>query len=297
MGLSFLKLHTAIILAGFTSIFGKLILLAEGPLVWWRLQITSLLLVAYLYFRKELPRVSLRETLVLCGIGALLAIHWLLFYGSIKYANVSICVVCFASIGFFTAVFEPLSHKRLPSLRELGFSLLTILGIALIFHFDTQFRTGIILGILSAAVGCVFTLCTKEVGGRHPSRTILFFQMTGGFAFLTLFAPLYLGFFPGMNLVPSPMDFVYLLLLSSICTIGLFILEIQSLQEISAFTVNLSFNLEPVYSIALAMVLFNEARELGTPFFVGLGLIAASVVLQTLVTLRQTKGLRDRAGR
>jgi len=296
MGLSFLKLHTSIILAGFTGIFGKLILLAEGPLVWWRLLLTCLLLVTYLSFKKELPRVRLREALVLCGIGALLAIHWMLFYGSIKYANVSICVVCFASIGFFTAVFEPLTHKRLPSLRELSFSLLTILGIALIFHFDTQFRTGIILGVLSAAVGCAFTLCTKEVGGRYSSSTILFFQMIGGFVFLTLFAPLYLSFFPGMNLTPGLMDFVYLLILSSVCTIGLFILEIQSLQEISAFTVNLSFNLEPVYSIALAMLLFNEAQELGASFFVGLGLIAASVVLQTLVTLRQTKGIRGRSG-
>lgn len=294
MGVSFLKLHMAVILAGFTGVFGKLVLLAEGPLVWWRMMLTFFLFAVYLAYRRELPRVDFRSLMALCGVGALLALHWLLFYGSIKHANVSIAVVCFASIGFFTAVFEPLSNERLPSLRELGFSLLSIAGIVLIFHFDTQFRVGIVLGVLCAAMGAVFTLAVKQVGKRFDSRTILLFQMLGGWLFLTLVAPAYLALFPGTVLIPSAMDFFYLFLLSSFCGIGLFILHIQSLQAVSAFTVNLTFNLEPVYSIALAMLFLGEAAELGPPFFAGLGLIGVSVLLQTLYTLHQTRGIRAR---
>lgn len=292
MGNPFVKLHLAILIAGFTGILGKLIQLPEGPLVWWRMLLTSVLFTAYLSLRKRMPRVGFRDALGLCGVGALIAVHWLFFYGSIKYANVSIAVVCFALTGFFTAVFEPLMKKRLPSVRELFFSLITVLGIALIFHFDTRFRTGIILGVLAAAFAALFTLGVKRAGKSHGAETILLFQMVGGFGFLSLTAPAYLAFFPGAALMPDRMDFAYLLILSSICTIGLFLLEIQALREISAFTVNLSFNLEPIYSILLAMILFGEAAELGLSFFMGLGLICVSVVLQTLHTMRQAAGLR-----
>ena len=292
MGNPFVKLHLAILIAGFTGILGKLIQLPEGPLVWWRMLLTSVLFAVYLSLRKQLPRVGFRDACGLCGVGALVAVHWLFFYGSIKYANVSIAVVCFALTGFFTAVFEPLFKKRLPSIRELFFSLITVLGIALIFHFDTQFRTGITLGVFAAAFAALFTLGVKRAGKSHGASTILLFQMIGGFGFLTLVAPVYLAFFPGIALVPGPMDFVYLLVLSSVCTVGLFLLQIQALREISAFTVNLSFNLEPIYSILLAMVIFGEANELGLPFFTGLGLICVSVVLQSLYTMRQTAGVR-----
>ncbi|MDL2210787.1 DMT family transporter [Desulfovibrio sp. OttesenSCG-928-O18] len=294
MGNPFVKLHLAIFIAGFTGIFGKLILLPEGPLVWWRMLFTSVLFTAYLALKKQLPRIPLREALKICGVGALIAIHWIFFYGSIKYANVSIGVVCFATIGFFTALFEPLLRKKAPSLRELCFSIITVFGVALIFHFDTRYRTGIVFGVLSAALGALFTIATRRVGARHKSGTMLLFQMTGGFAFLSLVSPLYLAFSPGITLVPSSMDLVYLLLLSSVCTIGLFLLEIQALQELPAFTVNLSFNLEPVYSIILAMLLLGEANELGAAFFTGLALICASVVLQSMYTLRQAGGLKPR---
>jgi len=128
------------------------------------------------------------------------------------------------------------------------------------------------------------------VGSRHASTTMLLYQMTGGFLFLSLAAPAYLAVFPDVPLLPGGWDFFYLFLLSSICTIGLFLLQIQALRSISAFTVNLSFNLEPVYSIALAMLLFGEANELNAAFFIGLALICASVLLQTLFALRQRGG-------
>lgn len=289
----FIKLHLAIVLAGFTGIFGKLILLPEGPLVWWRMLLTAVMFAAYLGFTGRLPRIAPREALKICGVGVLTASHWVFFYGSIKYANVSIGVICFALTGFFTALFEPLCERKTPSIRELCYSIITIFGIALIFHFDARYRTGVILGVISSVFAALFTTAIRRIGVRHSSSTMLLFQMTGGLAFLTLAAPAYLALFPATALLPGPMDFVYLMLLASACTVGQFLLQIQALQHISAFTVTLSFNLEPVYSIILAMLLLGEASELGLSFFAGLALICLSVLLQSMYVLRQTRGLRD----
>ncbi len=288
MGNAFAKLHAAIALAGLTAIFGKLIQLPEGPLVWYRMLLTSALFSGWLLATGKMPRIPAREALVICGVGVLLAVHWIFFYGSIKYANVSIAVVCFALVGFFTAIFEPLFSGGRVSPREILFSLITVCGIALIFHFDARHRTGIVLGVLSAALAALFNIATRRVGRKHPSTAMLLYQMIGGFVFLSLAAPAYLALFPGQALLPAARDALYLFLLSSLCTIGLFLLQIQALQSISAFTVSLSFNLEPVYSIALAMVLFGEAGELGASFFIGLALICASVLLQSVCVLRRT---------
>lgn len=287
----FVKLHIAILLAGLTGIFGKLIQLPEGPLVWWRMLISSTLLLAWLWFAGKLPRIPLRAALSIMGVGCLVAVHWIFFYGSIKAANVSVALVCFALAGFFTALLEPLFFRTRISVRELCFSLITVLGIALIFHFDTRYRTGIILGVLSAVFAALFTINVRKIGRNHDSTTMLLFQMIGGCAFLTLLAPAYLALSGAPAFMPSPADAGYLFLLSSVCTIGLFLLEIQALKEISAFTVNLSFNLEPVYSIALAMAFLGEASEVGPSFFVGLALICLSVVLQSLYAIRQRGGL------
>lgn len=289
---AFIKLHISILLAGLTGIFGKLIDLPEGPLVWYRMLMASVLFFGYLLAAGKLTVPPFLETLKIGGVGALIALHWIFFYGSIKQANVSIAVVCFALTGFFTAFLEPLFGKAKFSVRELCFSLLTVAGIALIFHFDTQYRTGIILGVIAAVFAALFTIAMKTVGRRHSATTMLLHQMVGGWVFLTLAAPLYFALFPGLALVPGPMDLLYLFLLSSLCTIGMFLLQIQALRTISAFTVNLSYNLEPVYSIVLAMLLFGEASELSLSFFVGLAFICASVLLQSLHAARQRSVLR-----
>ena len=284
---SFIKLHISILLAGFTGVLGKLIELAEVPLVWYRVLFTSVLFVGFMLATGRLRPLPAREILKISGAGLLLTLHWIFFYGSIKYANVSVCVVCFALTGFFTAFMEPMVERTRISPREVAYSLLTLLGIVLIFHFDTQFRTGIILGVISAFLAASFTIANKRVGRTHSSSDILLYEMIAGFVFLSLIMPLYLDMFPQAGFVPTVMDLVYLFLLSSLCTIGMFLLQLQALRKISAFTVNLSYNLEPVYSIVLAVLFLGEASEFSLSFSIGLGLICASVALQTISALRQ----------
>lgn len=277
---AFIKLHLSILIAGFTGIFGKLISLNEGLLVWYRMLITSLLLCLLLWATKKLPAVPKREIFKIGGVGLLLALHWIFFYGSIKASNVSIGVVCFSVVGFFTAVLEPIINRHKVSYKELLFSLITLCGIVLIFRFDTQYRIGIILGVISSALCALFTITNKKVGANHSSATMLFYEMVGGFLCMSFIVPLYLCFIPVESLTPSIPDWIYLLLLSTVCTIGLYLLQIQALKHISAFTVNLSYNLEPIYSIILAIIIFGEAKELTPVFFIGLAIIIFSVLLQ-----------------
>lgn len=292
MSHAFLKLHTAILLAGFTGIIGKQISVNEGTLVWFRMALTAVIFFAYLRFRGQWQPMPVKDAAKICLVGAILALHWLFFYASIKTSNVSIAVVCFSLVGFFTAVFEPFLGRKRLAIRDVLFSLLTVLGVGLIFHFDAQHRIGIALGVIAAALCAVFTIVSKRVGVRHSSASMLLYEMIGGVIVLSLILPIYMPFMQLSFTIPSPSDWILLLILSGVCTILMLLLELQALREISAFTVNLSFNLEPVYSIVLAMIIFHENRELGPSFYFGLLLIILSVALQTLCVLRESRALK-----
>jgi drug/metabolite transporter (DMT)-like permease len=286
---AFIKLHVSVLIAGATGIFGRLISLNEGLLVWYRMLFATVMFFLLLWMLGKLKRVSFRDVCKIGSVGMLLAIHWLFFYGSIKASNVSIGVVCLSLMSFFTALFEPLINRHRISPGEIACSLIGVLGIILIFHFDTRYRLGIGMGILSSALASLFTICNKKVSVGYTSSTMLMYEMGGGFLGLSCLLPLYLSFFPVASILPSLTDLVYLLLFASVCTVLLYILQIQVLKKISAFTFNLTYNLEPIYSIIAAMFLFHEAKELNASFYVGLGLILFSVLLHSAGVFLQSK--------
>jgi drug/metabolite transporter (DMT)-like permease len=280
-----------VVLAGFTGIFGKLISLNEGLLVWYRVFFSFI----WLFFIVKLVKVStaipVREKFDIAKIGMLITIHWVFFYGSIKYSNISIGVVCYSLTSFFTAIFEPLLNKKKFVLSELLLSLLTLLGIALIFHFDASYQLGIVLGVISSAFAALYTIYNERLVRNYDSKLINYYQMMGGTIGLGILLPVYLHYFPVEHLIPGVKDTVYLLLLSLICTVGLYILFAESLKRIPAFTVNLSFNLEPIYAIIMAFLFFAEGKQVNASFYVGLLFVAASVVLQTVISVRSKRRL------
>ena len=282
----FLQLHAAVFLAGFTGILGRLIELNEGWLVWYRLLIASLTLWVLNFFFSKIQRLSARDWLLITGTGCIAALHWVTFYGSIKYANVSVAVVCFSAIGFFTAIFEPVILRKKIQWTECMLGLLAIAGIGIIFHFDPQYKTGILIGLLSAMLGSLFTIFNGRFVQRLPVETVTLYELTGGWLCLSLLLPLYLQLSPATTWIPTWSDWAWLLVLSWICTVLAFYLSMNALKKISAFTVNLSFNLEPLYTIILAFILFRENRELSSGFFIGLALIVLSVLLQTLKVMK-----------
>ncbi|MDO5531179.1 DMT family transporter [Sutterella sp.] len=283
---AFLELHLSVLLAGWTGIFGKLLSLSPGLIVFWRIVFAGALLWAFLALRRSIEPVVRRDRIGIALVGALLMLQWTLFYASIKASNVSIAIVAFSSIGFFTAIFEPLmTHGRI-SLKEIAFSVLTLIGISFIFHFDTQYRTGIILGLVSAAGAAVLAILFRHYKAKYRATTVMSWQLVGGFVAACALMPLYRWLAPPEPFTPQGIDWLYMLIFSSFCTIGMYLLQIQSLEKISAFTVNLTYNLEPVYSIILAMIIFGEARDLGYSFYLGLCCIGASVLLQTWSVVR-----------
>lgn len=284
---AFIQLHLSILLAGFTGIFGRLITLPEGLLVWYRTLITSVLLLIILKFMRKIRLLPLKDIIRIALVGFVLVMHWIFFYGSIKASNVSVGVVCFSLTGFFTAVFEPALSRRMFSIREILFSSLTVAGIVLIFHFDSQYRLGIILGVISAAICALFMIANKRISKDYGLMELIFYEIAGGFIIWTAFMPLYLHLFPQTAVVPDAMNLLWLLLFCIFCTIIMYMLQITALQKISAFTVNLSYNLEPVYTIILASVIFKENHELNASFYAGLSLILLSVGLQMWNVVRK----------
>jgi len=279
---AFLQLHIAVLLAGFTGVLGRLITLNEGLLVWYRLLFSSATLWILFYFTRKLRMISFKEFLKIFGVGLIAALHWVTFYGSIKYANVSVALVCFSAIGFFTAIFEPLVFRTRIDIWELLLGLMVIGGIYIIFHFDPQYKIGIVVGIISALLGSLFPIFNRVLLKTHSTETITVYELTGGFLALSIMLPFYLRLFPADHLIPTLSDFWWLLVLSWLCTVLAFQLSMNALKKISAFTVNLSYNLEPVYGILLAFVIYQENRELKSSFYMGLSIIILAVALQTL---------------
>ncbi len=276
---AYLRLHTGILLAGATGVFGRLISLAELPLVWYRMIIATGVLAAVLAVGGRLHRPTFREAWRIGCCGALLAIHWVLFYGSIKAANVSVGVVCFALNGFFTALLEPMASGKRFSLRDLLLGLITLGGIVLIFGLNMQFRTGIVIGTFSSLFYTLFAIASKRVQSATgvESSAMLLYELLTGWCVLSLAMPFYAMLYPSVSLMPEGSDWLFITLFASVFTIGPFLTQLQALRTLSAFTVNLSYNLEPLYSIALAMLLFNEAQELNLSFWMGVSMIVAAV--------------------
>src|SRR5215212_7170265 len=177
---AFLQLHIAVLLAGFTGILGRLITLNEGLLVWYRLLITVITLWIFFFFTRKIKRIPFGEMMRIFGVGFIAAMHWVTFYGSIKYANVSVALVCFSSVGFFTALLEPLFYRKRIIPIEVLLGLMVIAGIYIIFHFDPKYKTGIITGIISAVLIACVIIMVRQFVQRINSETFLTWQMTGG---------------------------------------------------------------------------------------------------------------------
>lgn len=276
-------LHLAVFLAGWTGVFGRLITMGGLPLVWYRMAVSVATLLLVLALTGRLHKVGRKALLMIGGCGAILALHWVAFFASIQSSNVSIGVACVATSCFFTTLFDPLINRRHISWTEVLISFISIAGVLLIFSLDVRYRLGIALGLTCAALYSVFSILNINVAREtsQNSSTMLLYELIGGVLFLTLCMPLYARLFPAAPLVPTAADCLWLVLLGSVFTVLPFLFQLQALVRLSPFSVSLAYNLEPIYSIAIAAVLFGELREVGLSFWAGVSLIVISVLIQT----------------
>lgn len=281
-GNAYLIMHFCILLWGFTAILGRLIELREFMLVFYRMWITVFILLLLPGTLSFLKTHSFRKTLPLLGIGMLVACHWVCFYGSVKYANASVAAACIGVVSFFTAILEPIMLRK-PFVKEnliLGFSIIP--GIWLISDASPAgYFTGIVLGIISSLLAASFSVLNKKYASEFHPLSLTWLEMTGGALLLSLILPLYAYFLPEFVQLPDAKNFGYLALLSVGCTIVPFALSIYALRHISAFTSVFLLNLEPLYSIILAIILLQENQELSLQFYLGAGWILMAVSLHS----------------
>jgi len=286
---SLIQLHVFVFLAGLTAPLGNLIQLNGLYLVFYRMLLTVIVLFPIYLLHQQPTKVPLKNKGKLMLIGVLIAIHWVCFYGSIKLANVSIALVCISSVGLFTAVLEPFFFKTKFIWNDIFIGLLSLIGILCIFQFDIHFRTGILVGLVSAFFASIFTIINKRLTDQYTTQTIQTFEMIGGLGFLTIVI-VGIGLFQQTTFsFPSQNDWFWLIILSLVCTVLANHLMLNALKNISAFTLNVSLNLEPVYGIIIAIVFFQEHKQMGMGFYIGMSLIAISVMLQMIRVLRQQK--------
>ena len=285
---AYLELHIAVFLFGFTAILGDLISLSATVLVWWRVLITCISLFFLLRFGRKMTKLSPKKTAILFGIGIIVALHWITFFGAIKYSNASIALIALATASFFTAFMEPLMLKKPFSIMELGLGLMVIPGMALVVDsIDLSMHTGIYLGLISSILAVIFSILNKKYINDADPMTITFIELGSAWLFISLCLPFIFGFSESAILFwPTGMDFLYLLILALACTTFAYILSLRALKHLTAFATNLTINLEPVYGIILAWLILQENEELSPGFYLGCGLIVMAVFIYPFLKKR-----------
>jgi drug/metabolite transporter (DMT)-like permease len=295
-----IQINIAVLLWGFTGVLGRAISLSAPLLVWYRMLLTAVIMAVLLTYHKQWVKIERKDLGRLSWIGILMGIHWVAFYGSIKLANASIALVCLSTSPIFTTIFNWLVNRTKYNVKELLLGLVAITGMYLIYQFQQFYAWGIAAGIAAALLAAWFTVLNKKLAHKYPARTMVFYEMSSGWVLITLLLPLQVYFIPDTALLPNEMDWVWLLILSLCCTVWAQSLALNALKHISSFTATLSVNLEPVYGIILAFVFFRENEQLHTGFYVGMGLILLSVLLQMarlLKPLRSSPGyIKEKSG-
>lgn len=279
---AYLELHSAVFLFGFTGILGRLIELDAPVLVWHRMWLTAIFMFILVKVTKRWHAVKPQDLMRVFVISSFIAIHWVLFYASIKLAGVSLAMVCLSSISLFTAFLEPLVLRTRFSPIQFVFALLAIVGVYIMANEQQEQLTGILVGLASSFFSALFTVFNKRILPKFKPRMLSFLEISLGFIVLSILLPVFGLFFPFEFSAPTTYDWGYLLLLSLFCTVLAFNLSLNALNSLSAYTVNLAINLEPVYGIVLAFVIFKEHELLGTGFYIGTLFILLAVLGDTL---------------
>ncbi|MDZ4680183.1 MAG: EamA family transporter [Saprospiraceae bacterium] len=283
---AYIELHIAVLLFGFTAILGDLIQLSALALVWWRVLFTtlSLLPLAQLrYLRYQLPRRTLWSYF---GVGALVGMHWIAFYGAIKLSNASIALVCMATTSFFTALVEPLLMRQRFKGYELALGALIVPGMALIVNgVRIPVLSGLAAGLAAAFLAALFATLNKKIVGKTDEKSVTFVEMGSAWMFLSV---IWLLFFASTSRdtafwPPALLDWIYLLILALLCTTLAYVLALRALRHLSAFTSNLAINLEPVYGIALAWLILKENEDLSGNFYWGVAIILLMIFVHPLL--------------
>jgi len=279
---NYLHLHFLVFIWGFTAILGALISINAIPLVWYRMLIAAVLIFFYILIIKKPLKISLIAMVKFIIGGILIAVHWIFFFLAIKIANVSIALVAMSTGALFASLIEPFFFKRKLILIELLFGLIVISGLYLIFNVENEYTLGIIYALIASFLSALFTVLNGLYIKKHDAVLISFYQLIFGVIFITIFVLSTTGF-KIENFTLNSMDILYLFILGSICTAYTFIVSVQIMKYLTPYTMMLTVNLEPVYGIILAVIIFGEKEKMSPQFYVGALIILITVIINGIL--------------
>ncbi len=294
MNKDYLKLHFIVFIWGFTAILGKLITIPSLELVFYRTGMATLILGAMFLFQKKMILLKFKDVLPLLLTGTLIAAHWILFFLSARVSTISVCLAGMATVTLFTAFLEPIFFKRRISILEIISGLTVIVGLYIIFRFEFDHTLGLSIALISAFLAALFSIFNAKFTKKHDPYVITFYEMAGAAISIMLF------FYPyqeillpdgaSLQLIPNAIDWFYLFLLSGICTVYAFSVSVEIMKRITPFNVNLAINMEPIYGILLALLIFGETEKMSGGFYLGASLIILTIIAHPILRYQHKKG-------
>lgn len=282
---NYLLLHLIVFIWGFTAILGALITIDAIPLVWYRMLLAVLFIAIYFLWKKKSFKVDRAGLLKFFFTGVVIALHWVFFFKAIKVSNVSVALVTMSTGAFFTALIEPVFFKRKINALEMFLGLLVIAGLYIIFNFESQYKLGIIYALIASFLGALFAVLNGLFIKKYTADTISFYQLFFGVVFITIYLLFTNSFSVSFFQIPTS-DWMYLIVLSSICTAYAFIASVQVMKYLSPYTVMLTINLEPIYAIVLALFIFGDKEQMSSTFYLGAFIVLFVVLLNGIIKNR-----------
>ena len=282
---NYLLLHFIVFIWGFTAILGALITIDAIPLVWYRMLLAVLFIAIYFLWKKKSFKVDRAGLLKFFFTGVVIALHWVFFFKAIKVSNVSVALVTMSTGAFFTALIEPVFFKRKINSLEMFLGLLVIAGLYIIFNFESQYKVGIIYALIASFLGALFAVLNGLFIKKYTADTISFYQLFFGVVFITIYLLFTNSFSVSFFQIPAS-DWMYLIVLSSICTAYAFIASVQVMKYLSPYTVMLTINLEPIYAIVLALFIFGDKEQMSSTFYLGAFIVLFVVLLNGIIKNR-----------
>lgn len=282
----YLKLHFIVFLWGFSAILGKLVSIPAVELVFFRSIFAATGMAAVIYFSKGSFYVTKRDFIYMILIGLIVALHWLAFFGSARVANVSVSLVGFATNSLWAALLEPWFNKTKLKKYELVLGFVVLIGLYIIFSFDFQYKLGLALGILAGFTSALFSVYNSRLVKRNGARVITFYEMIGVFIGTGLFLPFWSLAGNELHLVPPAMDLFYIATLAGVCSVYAYTVAVELMKRVSVFMIQLTLNLEPVYGIIMAVIIFGQNEKMNLNFYIGTIVIMSAVAVYPLMKKR-----------
>lgn len=276
----YLMLHFIVLIWGFTAILGLLISLPAIELVFYRTLLATIGVAAIFMVRRRKLWIPLPDMIKVTAVGFVIAMHWILFFWSARVSTASVCLAGMATTSLWTAFVEPLFNRTKIKWYEVGLGALVVSGLVVIFSFESGYWLGISMALASAVLGAVFSVLNGKLAHKHNPYQITFYEMAGACILTILFMPVYAVFFTdnGLDLALKGFDWLWLLVLGGICTVYAFSVSVELMKRLSVFSINLTINLEPVYGILLAVLIFGESEKMTPQFYLGTGIVLVSVL-------------------